>query len=63
MKPYSLDLRQKIVDSYENQEGSMVAIAKRFKVSKDCVRRLIKRLQKTMTKSDSGLCPIILALF
>ena len=43
MKPYSLDLRQKIVESYENQEGSIRQLAKRFKVSPDCVRRLIKR--------------------
>ena len=43
MKPYSLDLRQKIVESYENQEGSIRQLAKRYKVSPDCVRRLIKR--------------------
>ncbi len=43
MKPYSLDLRQKIVVAYENQEGSIRQLAKRFKVSPDCVRRLLKR--------------------
>lgn len=43
MKPYSIDLRQKIVESYENQEGSIRQLAKRFKVSPDCVRRLLKR--------------------
>lgn len=43
MKPYSLDLRQKIVVAYENKEGSIRQLAKRFKVSPDCVRRLLKR--------------------
>jgi transposase len=33
MKAYSLDLRQKIVTAYDNQEGSLREIAKRFKVS------------------------------
>ena len=43
MKPYSLDLRQKIVTAYENKEGSIRQLARRFKVSPDCVRRLLKR--------------------
>ena len=43
MKSYSLDLRQKIVDCYENNEGSIRQLAKRFKVSPDFVRRLLKR--------------------
>ncbi|MGV2829380.1 helix-turn-helix domain-containing protein [Myxosarcina sp. GI1(2024)] len=43
IKPYSLDLRQKIVDSYEQQEGSIRQLAQRFKVSSDCVKRLLKR--------------------
>ncbi|MGL5794914.1 MAG: helix-turn-helix domain-containing protein, partial [Waterburya sp.] len=43
MKPYSLDLRQKIVESYNNHEGSIRQVTKRFKVSPDCVTRLLKR--------------------
>ena len=43
MPSYSLDLRQKVVESYENKEGSIRTIAKRFKVSKDFVQRLLKR--------------------
>lgn len=43
MKPYSNDLRQKIVTAYENNEGSIRQLARRFKVSPDCVRRLLKR--------------------
>ena len=57
MKPYSLDLRQKIVDSYENNEGAIRQLAKRFKVSPDCVRRLLKRFYEEGTiepKSYSG---------
>ena len=57
MKPYSLDLRQKIVDCYENNEGSIRQLAKRFKVSPDCVRRLLKHFYEQGTiepKSYSG---------
>lgn len=57
MKSYSLDLRQKIVDSYGNNEGSIRQLAKRFKVSPDCVRRLLKRFDEEGTiqpKSYSG---------
>lgn len=43
MKPYSIDLHQKIVTSYQNKEGSIRQLAKRFQVSPDCVRRLLKR--------------------
>lgn len=52
--------RQKIVDSvdsYENKEGSIRQLAKRFKVSPDCVRRLLKRFYQEGTiepKSYSG---------
>ena len=49
MPSYSLDLRQKVVDSYENKEGSIRTIAKRFKVSKDFVQRLLKRYQNEGT--------------
>ena len=44
---YSLDLRQKIIDSYNNKEGSIRQLAQRFKVSPDCVRRLIKCYRET----------------
>jgi len=36
-KPYSIDLRKKIVAAYENKEGSMQKLADRFKVSKNFV--------------------------
>ena len=45
MKAYSVDLRQKVVDAYEQQEGSQRELAKRFKVSPNFVRLLLKRHQ------------------
>lgn len=45
MKAYSVDLRQKIVDAYEQKEGSQRELAKRFKVSPNFVRLLLKRRQ------------------
>ena len=49
MKPYSIDLRQKIVESYEQGEGSIRQLAERFKVSSDCVFRLLKRYHQEGT--------------
>jgi len=46
-KPYSIDLREKIVAAYENKEGSMQKLAKRFKVSKNFVAELLKRVKQT----------------
>ena len=47
MKPYSLDLRQRIIDTYSNDEGTIRQIGQRFKVSISSVRRLIKRYLNT----------------
>ena len=47
MKPYSLDLRQRIIESYTQGEGSIRQLAARYKVGRDCVRRLIKRYRET----------------
>ena len=46
-KPYSIDLRDKIALAYENREGSMMKLAKRFSVSKNFVYELIKRVKQT----------------
>ena len=46
-KPYSIDLREKIVTAYENQEGSMQKLAERFKVSKNFVADLLCRFKQT----------------
>ncbi|MEB3291976.1 MAG: transposase [Synechococcales bacterium] len=47
MKPYSNDLRQKIVDLHKQGEGSIRQLARRFAVSPDCVRRLLKQERQT----------------
>lgn len=46
-KPYSIDFRKKIVAAYENKEGSMQKLADRFKVSKNFVADLLKRVKQT----------------
>ena len=43
MKAYSLDLRQKIVDAYNQREGSQRQLAKRFRVSLTFIENLLKR--------------------
>ena len=48
-KAYSLDLRGRIVESYEKQEGSIRNLAKRYKVSKDFVHKLLKRYRQEKT--------------
>lgn len=47
MKPYSRDLRQKIVEAYNNGEGSFRQLAHRFKVSLSFVQRLLKKFYET----------------
>ena len=47
MKPYSVDLRKKIVTLYQRKEGSIRQLAKRFQVSPDFVRRLLKQERET----------------
>ena len=47
MRPYSIDLRLRIVHAYENREGSMRQLATRFRVSLSCVRALLTRYRTT----------------
>ena len=47
MKPYSEDLRQKIISTYLEEQESVRQIARRFKVSKSFVQKLIKRYRET----------------
>ncbi len=46
-KPYSIDLREKVVAAYQNNEGSMRRLAKRFKVSFSFVTNLLKQVKQT----------------
>lgn len=45
--PYSTDLRQRVIDAYEANEGSQRQLAKRFKVSLSFVQRLIRLYENT----------------
>lgn len=47
MGSYSMDLRQRIVDAYDNGEGSYQTLADRFKVDKSTVYRYVKRTRET----------------
>jgi transposase len=47
MRPHSADLRQRIVTLYEQGEGSIRQLAKRFQVSPDSVRLLLKQYRAT----------------
>jgi transposase len=47
MKPYSLDLRQKIVSAYETGKMSIRQVACVFQVSKTTVQDLLKRSRET----------------
>lgn len=49
MKPYSLDLREKIISTYEAGNTSIRQVAARFQVSKNTVQSLLKRKHTTGT--------------
>ena len=47
MKPYSIDLRKKIVEVWEQEKVSIRKLAVRFGVAKSFVQKLIKQYQET----------------
>jgi transposase len=47
MRPYSQDLRLRVVQAYANHEGSMRQLAARFRLSLSCVRDLLTRYRTT----------------
>lgn len=47
MKAYSLNLRQKIIETYENEPISQRQIATRFRVAQSVVTRLLKQYRET----------------
>jgi transposase len=49
MKPYSLDLRERVAAAVENHEGSWRQIARRFRVSLSFITRLQRRRRQTGT--------------
>jgi transposase len=44
-KSLSLDLRQRLVDAYENGEGTVEEVAERFKASKSSVSRFLRQFR------------------
>ncbi|BAZ36774.1 transposase [Calothrix sp. NIES-4101] len=47
MKPYSIDLRQKIVDTYLEDKISQRELATRFKVALSFVQKILKQYRET----------------
>ena len=47
MRPYSLDLRQRIVSAYEQGQGSIAEVAESFSVSTAFVKKLLRRWRQT----------------
>jgi transposase len=47
MQPYSIDLRKKIIEVYEQEKISIRNLAKRFYVAKSFVQKLLKQQQQT----------------
>jgi transposase len=47
MRPYSLDLRQRVIAALDAGEGSQPEIARRFRVSISFITRLLKRRRRT----------------
>ena len=56
MKPYSIDLREKIVSAMEKGDSSVRKVAARFAVSKNCVERwmLQKRVEGHVVPRKQG---------
>ena len=46
-KPISVDLRERIVEAYEREEGTREEVAKRFKVSLGMVKKLLQQQSRT----------------
>jgi transposase len=47
MRPYSMDLRERVVAALDEHEGSQRQIARRFRVSLSFVARLLRRRRQT----------------
>lgn len=47
MRTISLDLRQRILSSYDSQEGTRPEIARRFRVSLGLVKKLLQQRRRT----------------
>ena len=55
MKAYSVDLRQKVIDAYNQREGAQRQLAKRFRVSLSFVENLLKRYRSDGTVEPTAV--------
>jgi transposase len=66
MRTISLDLRQRILSSYDNKEGTRLEMARRFRVSLGLVKKLLQQRRRTGDIAPrhrfSGRKPTIAAL-
>lgn len=53
MKPYSLDLRERIVRAYEQGQGSIAEVAASFNVSTSFLKKMLRQWRQT-----SDLAPL-----
>ena len=65
MKTLSLDLREQILASYDNEEGTRLQIAERYKVSEGMVKKLLQQRRHTgdirPRHYNSGRKPVIVS--
>lgn len=65
MRTLSLDLRQRILDAYDKEEGTRAEIAQRFRVSLGMVKKLLQQRRHTgdiaARHHHSGRKPMIVA--
>jgi len=47
MKAYSLDLRQRVVEAYEQGKGSIAEVAEQFSVSTYFVKKMLRQWRQT----------------
>ena len=47
MRPYSLDLRQRLVTAYEQGQGSIAEVAESFSVSTAFVKKMLRQWRQT----------------
>jgi putative transposase len=47
MQPYSLDFRQRIIDTYAEENTSQRKLAQRFRVAPSFVQKILKQYRET----------------
>ena len=47
MQPYSLDLRRRVVEAYEQRQGSIAEVAEQFSVSASFVKKMLRQWRQT----------------